>query len=98
DLVYGPATGEAAGAAPYLGRTGIAVQFVDSETGEVVGEFTDDRFGKKYVIDTTQGTVSAVSTGVSDYVRAYSTWAYAQGAFDAWAAQFRKRLDQIHGR
>lgn len=98
DLLSGPVTGEAAGAAPYLGRTGIAVQFMDSQTGQAVAEFTDDRFGKKYVIDTSQGTVSAVTTGMADYVRAYSTWAYAQQAFDGWAAQFRKRLDQIHGR
>jgi len=98
DMLSGPATGEAAGAAPYLGRTGIAVQFMDGQTGQVVAEFTDDRFGKKYVIDTSQGTVSAVTTGIQDYVRAYSTWAYAQQAFDAWAAQFRKGLDRIHGR
>jgi hypothetical protein len=98
DLLSGPATGEAAGAAPYLGRTGIAVQFMDSQTGQVVAEFTDDRFGKKYVIDTSQGTVAAMTTGIGDYVKAYSTWAYAQQAFDAWAAQFRRRLDQIHGR
>jgi hypothetical protein len=98
ELLSGPVTGEAAGAAPYLGRTGIAVQFMDSRSGQVVAEFTDDRFGKKYVIDTGRGAVSAVTTGVADYVRAYSTWAYAQQAFDAWAAQFRRRLDQIHGR
>jgi hypothetical protein len=98
DLLSGPATGEAAGAAPYLGRTGIAAQFIDSQTGQVVAEFTDDRFGKKYVIDTSQGAAAALTTGVTDYVRAYSTWAYAQQAFDAWAVQFRRRLDQIHGR
>ena len=43
--------------------------------------------------------MSAVTTGVTDFVRAYSTWwAYVQQAFDAWAAQFRRRLDAIHGR
>jgi hypothetical protein len=98
DLLSGPATGEAAGAAPYLGRTGIAVQFTDGQTGRVVAEFTDDRFGKKYVIDTSQGAVAAATTGMADYVRSYSTWAYAQQAFDQWAARFRRRLDEIHGR
>lgn len=32
------------------------------------------------------------------YAKAYSTWAYAQQAFDGWAQQFRARLDQAHGR
>jgi hypothetical protein len=31
-------------------------------------------------------------------MRPYSPWAYAQEAFDAWATQFRRRMDQIHGR
>ena len=86
------------GAAPYLGRTGLAVQFIDSQTGEVVAEYADERFGRKYVTDTSQGAVAAATTGVTDYVKAFSTWAYAQQAFDAWAAQFRQRLDKIHGR
>lgn len=42
--------------------------------------------------------MSAVTTGVTDYMRACSTWAYGQQAFDAWVAQFRQHLDAIHGR
>jgi hypothetical protein len=86
------------GAAPYLGRGGVAMQFIDSETGEVVAEYADDRFGWKYVIDTTPGTVAAVSAGGGGYVKSYATWGYAQQAFEVWAARFRKRMDEIHGR
>jgi len=41
---------------------------------------------------------SAVEKGVSSYTKAYSTWAYAEAAFDYWAGLLRKRLDEAHGR
>ena len=41
---------------------------------------------------------SSVSIGVTDNEKAISTRAYAQQAFDAWAAQVRRRLDENHGR
>jgi hypothetical protein len=97
DVASGVAAGGPTGSAPYLGRTGIAAQFIDSETNRVVAEYADTEVGRKYVVDTSQGVESAISTGVSDYLKAYSTWAYAQQAFDGWAQQFRARLDQIHG-
>lgn len=98
DMASGAATGGPVGSAPYLGRTGIAVQFIDSETRRVVAEYADTRVGRKYVVDTSQGVGGAITTGVSDYAKAYSTWAYAQQAFDGWAQKFRARLDQIHGK
>jgi hypothetical protein len=98
DLRSGPATGGVAGSAPYLGRTGIAMQFLDSMTGRVVAEYADVRFGRKYVVDTNAGVVSGATVGMSDYVKAFSTWAYAQQAFNKWAQQFRARLDQINGK
>jgi hypothetical protein len=96
DLLSGPATGRVAGSAPYLGRTGIAVQFRDGETGREVGEYADTRFGRKYVVDTSQGVLNAATTGIGDYLKAFSTWDYAKQAFDQWAALFRARLDRIH--
>ena len=98
DLASGAASGGPMGSAPYLGRTGIAVQFIDSETSRVVAEYADTRVGRKYVVDTSQGVGNAVTTGVSDYAKSFSTWAYAQQAFDGWAQKFRARLDQVHGR
>ena len=32
------------------------------------------------------------------FSKAYSTWAYAEAAFDYWAGLLRKRLDEAHGR
>jgi hypothetical protein len=98
DMMSGAAGGGGAGSPPYLGRTGIAVEFLDGGTGAVVGEFADTRFGQKYVVDTSQGVTSTVTTGVADYMKAYSTWSYAQQAFDQWSARFRKHLDAINGR
>jgi hypothetical protein len=86
------------GSAPYLGRTGIAAQFIDSKTSRVIAEYVDTQVGRKYVVDTSKGVGNAITTGFSDYAKAYSTWAYAQQAFDGWAQQFRTRLDQAHGR
>lgn len=98
DVASGAASGGPVGSAPYLGRTGIAAQFIDGQTGRVIAEYADTQVGRKYVVDTSKGLGSAITTGVSDYAKAYSTWAYAQQAFDGWAQQFRARLDQAHGR
>lgn len=98
DMASGVATGGPAGSAPYLGRTGIAAQFIDGKTGLVIAEYADTEIGRKYVVDTSKGVGNAIDTGVSDYMKAYSTWAYAQKAFDGWAQQFRAWLDKTHGR
>ena len=98
DVASGAAAGGPVGSAPYLGRTGIAAQFIDGQTGRVIAEYADTQVGRKYVVDTSKGVGSAITTGVSDYAKAYSTWAYAKQAFDGWARQFRARLDQAHGR
>jgi hypothetical protein len=97
DMASGAAAGGPVGSSPYLSRTGIAAQFIDSETGQVVAEYADTEVGRKYVLNTSKGVGGAITTGVSDYMKAYSTWAYAQQAFDGWAQQFRARLDRIHG-
>jgi hypothetical protein len=98
DLVAGASGGGPPGSAPYLGRSAIAVEFIDGETNAIVAEYAELRFGRKYVLNTSQGTTQAVSGAATNYLDAYSTWAYAKQAFDQWAAQFRSRLDQINGR
>lgn len=95
DLMSGAVGGGPVGSAPYLGKTGIAVEFIDGETNAVVAEYADIRFGRKYVLDTNQGTTTAVVTGATDYLNSFSTWAYAKQAMDQWSAQFRARLDQL---
>ena len=98
DVASGAAAGGPVGSAPYLGRTGIAAQFIDSQTSRVIAEYADTQVGRKYVVDTSKGVGNAITTGISDYTKAYSTWAYAQQAFDGWAQQLRARLDQAHNR
>lgn len=98
DMLSSAATGRPAGAAPYLGQTGIAVQFIDGAADRVVAEFADVQFGRKYDVNATGSVTSAVTSGVTNYLNAYSTWAYTQQAFDRWSLQLRRRLDQINGR
>ena len=98
DVASGAVSGGPIGSAPYLGRTGIAAEFIDGRTNRVVAEYADTEVGRKYVVNTNQGISSAVTTGLTDYADAYSTWAYAKQAFDQWAADFRRWLDQTHGR
>ena len=98
DLASGPATGRPAGSAPYLGRSAIAVEFIDGETNAVVSEYAETSFGRKYVIDSTKGANLAMTALATNYLDSYSTWAYAKQAFDQWAAQFRSRVDQLNTR
>ncbi len=98
DMLSASTTGRPAGAAPYLGQTGIAVQFIDGAADRVVAEFADVQFGRKYDVNATGSVTNAVTSGVTNYLNAYSTWAYTKQAFDRWSLQLRRRLDQINGR
>jgi len=98
DLAVGAASGLPAGSAPYLGRTAIAVEFIDGETTAVVAEYAETRFGRKYVLESDQSASADLTASAKNYLDAYSTWAYAKQAFDGWSRQFRARLDQINGR
>jgi hypothetical protein len=98
DMASGPASGGPVGSAPYLGRTGIAAELIDSQTNQIVAEYADTQVGRKYVVNTSKGMVNAVTTGFTDYAEAFTTWDYANQAFAQWAQQFRRRLDELHGR
>lgn len=90
-------TGEPAGAAPYMGRTGVAVEFVDSQTGRLIGEYADTQFGQQYVLDPNKGLQGLVDANAKGTMDGLSKWAYVHQAFDKWAMLFRTRLDQAHG-
>lgn len=92
------ASGGGTGSTPYLGQTAIEAEFLDSQTNRVVAAYVDRQVGKKYDVDLSQGVGSAVEKGFSSYSKAYSTWAYAQAAFDYWAGLLRKRLDEVRSR
>ncbi|MFO1372304.1 MAG: DUF3313 domain-containing protein [Candidatus Competibacteraceae bacterium] len=91
------ASGGGTGSAPYLGDAAIEAEFRDSRSNELLAAYVDKRVGKKYDVDMKEGVGSAVSKGVDSYSRAYSTWGYAQQAFDYWAQKLRRRLDEAHG-
>jgi len=96
-LPEGPAGARTAGgkgAAPYLGHSGIAVQFLDGHSGHLIGEYVNPRFGREYAVDSTRASFSAMVEGVSNHGQTFTTWDAAGQAFDAWAGQLRKRLDR----
>lgn len=98
DLIMSGASGGPLGSAPYLGRTGIAAEFIDGAGGQVVAEYAETHFGRKYVLDKGGNVAKTLSGTVDEYAKSFSTWAYAQEAFDGWAKELRTRLDQIQGR
>jgi hypothetical protein len=98
DIAVSAAAGGPMGSAPYLGRTGIAVEFIDGGTNAVVAQFADTNFGRKFVLDQGGDVSKTVSGTVDGYVDSFSTWAYAQKAFDGWARLFRQRLDAANAR
>ena len=59
--------------------------------------YLERRIGKKYNVDLEEGVGSAIQKGASSYLKAYTTWGYAKGAFEYWAKKFRERLDEFHG-
>ena len=97
DLVVSAASGGPQGSAPYLGRTGIAVEFIDGRSSAVVAQFADENFGRKFVIDAGDAS-KTISGSIDNYAKSFSTWAYAQQAFDGWAQLFRQRLDAANAR
>jgi len=97
DMAVSAASGGPQGSAPYLGRTGIAVEFIDGGSSEIVGQFADTNFGRKFVLEKGDAA-KTVSKSVDGYAKSFSTWAYAQQAFDGWAQLFRQRLDRANAR
>ena len=97
DLAANAASGRPAGSEPYLGKTTIAVQFIDGETSAVVAEYAETRFGRKYVLRADGGR-SAGEEAAKNYVNAFSSWAYARQAFDGWSQEFRAWVGQVDGR
>ncbi|MBK6804966.1 MAG: DUF3313 domain-containing protein [Betaproteobacteria bacterium] len=63
DLASATASGRPPGSPPYLGRTGIAAEFIDGATDQVVAQYVDVQFRRKYVLDANQGIGSAATKG-----------------------------------
>jgi hypothetical protein len=97
EIGSGAATGRPAGSTPYMGDTGIAVQFRDGASGRVVAECADNEIGRKYADDLEKGVTGAVTAWANGYVESFTSWSYAKDAFDKWAAIFARRFDAVRG-
>jgi hypothetical protein len=95
EAASGPASGRPAGSTPYLGETGIEVQFLDGGSGQVLAEFADHKFGKKYDVDMTKNAPDAAKQWVKGYTDSFTSWSYAKHAFDLWAKLFKQRFDEL---
>ena len=93
----GAATGRPAGSTPYLGETGMEMQFVDSAKGTVLAECRDTQIGRKYAAELDAGAAGAAQTWASGYVNSFQSWAYAKNAFDKWSALTAQRLAALRG-
>jgi len=93
----GAATGRPAGSTPYMGETGMEMQFRDGGSGVVVGECRDTEIGRKYAADVDGSTVGAAQTWASGYLNSFQAWSYAKNAFDKWSLLVAKRLGELRG-
>ena len=84
----GAAEGEA-GSTPFVGEATLELEAMDSTTSKQLAAYIETRVGKKYYWS------KGISTGVSQYTKAYSTWAYTKQAMDYWANLIRERLDSV---
>lgn len=92
EIGSGAVAGRPAGSTPYLGQTGMEVQFRNGATGLVVAECADTEIGLKYAADLNSGATRAAEAWVSGYLDSFTQWEYARKAFDKWAAEFAQRF------
>jgi hypothetical protein len=97
EIASGAATGRPVGSTPYLGQAGMEVQFRDGASAAVVAECADTEIGRKYASDLDQGASKAADAWVNGYLDSFSSWSYAQDAFNKWAAAFAQRFNQLRG-
>jgi hypothetical protein len=95
EIGSGAADGKPAGSTPYLGQTGMEVQFRDGASGKIVAECADTEIGVKYAADMNAGATGAAETWVNGYMDSFKQWTYAKNAFDKWATEFAQRFAQL---
>jgi len=90
----GVATGGPAGSTPYLGETGMEMQFLDAKSGAVLAECRDTTVGRKYAAEMDS---SAVDTWANGYMNSFQAWSYAKNAFDKWSLLVAQRFAELRG-
>lgn len=93
----GVATGRPAGSTPYMGETGIEMQFRDGASGAILAECRDTQIGRKYAADVNAGAVGTAQTWASGYMNSFQAWSYAKNAFDKWSMLVAKRFAELRG-
>ncbi len=93
----GVATGRPAGSTPYLGETGMEMQFRDGASGKILAECRDTEIGRKYAAELDSGAAGAAQTWASGYVNSFQSWSYAKNAFDKWSTLTAERLAALRG-
>ena len=78
------------GSTPFVGESAIELEAVDSTSSEQIAAYIEARRPLKY------NWTSGVQAAATDYLRAYSTWAYTKQAMDNWAKLIRENLDAAH--
>lgn len=93
----GAASGRPAGSTPYLGETGIEMQFLDGGSNAILAECRDDQIGRKYAADLNSGAAGAAGTWARGYANSFQSWSYARNAFDKWSALTAMRVAELRG-
>ncbi len=93
----GVAAGGPAGSTPYLGQTGVEIQFLDGASEAILAECIDTQIGRKYAADVESGASGATSTWINGYMNSFQSWSYARNAFDKWSKQIAKRFAELRG-
>ena len=84
-----------AGSTPYLGETGIEMQFRDGATGQILANAATRRSAGGYAADLNSNATGAAQTWASGYLNSFTSWSYAKDAFDKWAARRREALRAV---
>ena len=93
----GVATGRPAGSTPYMGETGMEMQFRDGGNGQIIAECRDTQIGRKYAADVDASAVGAAQTWASGYLNSFQAWSYAKNAFDKWSLLVARRFAELRG-
>jgi hypothetical protein len=91
----GKATGRPAGSTPYLGETGMEMQFRDGASGAVLAECRDTEIGRKYAAELDAGAAQAAQTWANGYMSSFQSWGYAKAAFNKWSMLVAKRVADL---
>jgi len=91
----GKMTGRPAGSTPYLGETGMEMQFRDGASGAVLAECRDTEIGRKYAAELNAGAAQAAQTWANGYMSSFQSWGYAKAAFNKWSLLVAKRVADL---